>query len=259
MPKVASKQYNLKKANPKLAKQWHSTKNGDLTPKDVTPGSQKKVWWQCQKNHQWQATIVSRNNGIGCPYCSGRFVSKDNCLKKKYPELAKEWHPTFNGEITPENITTKSVEYVWWQCDKGHEWQESPYNRIRNKLSCPSCINTKRSLAVLNPQLAKEWHPTKNGKLTPDDVTPQSKQLVWWKCQDGHVWWATVLRRSKGGACPECKKKMMKKSRKMTWKEIKTMAKLRLICRQHTICPYSMFHPIPSALIFSGLFSPPGH
>jgi hypothetical protein len=26
--------YNLKKINPKLAKQWHPTKNGNLTPKD---------------------------------------------------------------------------------------------------------------------------------------------------------------------------------------------------------------------------------
>ena len=31
---------------PHLVKEWHPTKNGDLTPKDVTYGSNKKVWWR---------------------------------------------------------------------------------------------------------------------------------------------------------------------------------------------------------------------
>jgi hypothetical protein len=39
--------YNLERANPNLAKDWHPTKNGKLTPKDVFPGAHKKVWWQC--------------------------------------------------------------------------------------------------------------------------------------------------------------------------------------------------------------------
>ena len=34
--------YNLKKINPKLAKEWHPTKNGNLTPKDITPSSTVK-------------------------------------------------------------------------------------------------------------------------------------------------------------------------------------------------------------------------
>ena len=49
--------YNLKKINPKLAKEWHPTKNGNLTPKDVTPSSGQKVWWICDnrghKGHWW--------------------------------------------------------------------------------------------------------------------------------------------------------------------------------------------------------------
>ena len=31
----ATKEYNLQKANPELAKEWHPFRNGDLTPKDV--------------------------------------------------------------------------------------------------------------------------------------------------------------------------------------------------------------------------------
>ena len=57
--------YNLKKINPKLAKQWHPTKNGNLTPKDVTPSSNKKVWWICDKGHEWEANIYKRSHGSG--------------------------------------------------------------------------------------------------------------------------------------------------------------------------------------------------
>jgi hypothetical protein len=35
-------------------------KNGDLTPEDVTPGSHKKVWWVCEKGHEWQARMSVR-------------------------------------------------------------------------------------------------------------------------------------------------------------------------------------------------------
>lgn len=58
---------------PELAKQWHPTKNGDLQPIDITKASNKKVWWICDKGHEWQATINNRSmRGTGCPYCAGR-------------------------------------------------------------------------------------------------------------------------------------------------------------------------------------------
>jgi len=58
--------------NPKLASEWHSTKNGVLTPFDITCGSKKNIWWQCSKNpkHIWKSNLVQRHNGIGCPKCS---------------------------------------------------------------------------------------------------------------------------------------------------------------------------------------------
>lgn len=56
---------------PELAKQWHPTKNKDISLNDVTCGSGKKVWWKCNKGHSWEATIASRSSGTGCPYCNG--------------------------------------------------------------------------------------------------------------------------------------------------------------------------------------------
>ena len=66
-----SEKYNLEVANPELAAEWHPTKNGALTPSDVTPGSGKKVWWICQNGHEWETYIYNRKKGHGCPYCAG--------------------------------------------------------------------------------------------------------------------------------------------------------------------------------------------
>jgi len=73
--------YNLEALNPDLAKQWHPSKNGNLKPKDMTLGTQKKVWWICDKGHGWLARIWLRNKGTGCPYCSGRAAHEENCLQ----------------------------------------------------------------------------------------------------------------------------------------------------------------------------------
>ncbi|MBQ03466.1 hypothetical protein CL673_01980 [Candidatus Bathyarchaeota archaeon] len=34
-----------------LVKEGHPTQNGDLTPAQVAPGSGKKVWWICIREH----------------------------------------------------------------------------------------------------------------------------------------------------------------------------------------------------------------
>ena len=57
---------------PELAKEWHPTLNGNITPRNVFHNSNEKVLWQCWKGHEWQAFIYSRSAGCGCPYCSGR-------------------------------------------------------------------------------------------------------------------------------------------------------------------------------------------
>ena len=39
-----------------------------------------------------------------------------------------------------------------------------------------------KSLAEVNPGLAKEWHPSMNGALVPLDVSSGSSYKAWWKC-----------------------------------------------------------------------------
>ena len=204
------KENSLASINPQLAKEWHPSKNGKLTPKDVTTWSNKKVWWQCKKGHEWETSVNHRSNGTGCPYCSGRKIYKDNCLSTVNPQLAKEWHPSKNGKLTPEDVISGSHKKVWWQCEKGHDWEAMVKSRSNGR-GCPYC-SSRRSckdncLSTVNPQLAKEWHPTKNGKLTPEDVMPWSNKKVWWQCKRGHEYQSTVNYKSKGGGCPCCSRR----------------------------------------------------
>ena len=141
--RLASIESNLTRLNPKLAKEWHPTKNGILTPRDVTAGSHKKVWWICKKGHEWVASIGSRNSGNKCPYCSGRKVNEDNCLQTVNPHLAEEWHPTMNGKLTPYDITPGSGVKVWWKCKKGHVWQATVNKRDYGR-GCPYCYREGR-------------------------------------------------------------------------------------------------------------------
>ena len=62
----------------------------------------------------------------------------------------------------------------------------------------------KKSLGESNPSLAKEWHPTKNVKLSPNDVTPKVRKKVWWICKKGHEWEARIFSRNRGRGCPYC-------------------------------------------------------
>ena len=199
--------------DPKLASEWHPTKNKDLTPEDVHPGSSRRVWWKCPKgdDHEWQTVVHSRSFGRGCPVCSGRKVVKSTCLSTVNPELAKQWHTTKNGDLSPEKIGPNSGKSVWWKCPKGidHVWKANVHNRHQG-LGCPICSNQKvvlsNCLATLRPDLAQQWHPEKNGKLTPYDVVPGSGRSIWWQCSQGddHVWRATPNKRSEGRGCPIC-------------------------------------------------------
>lgn len=199
---------------PELIKEWHPILNGKLTPFNISLYSSYKAWWICsEKSHEWQTSVSNRTfNKRGCPYCSNRFACKDNCLATTHPELAKEWHPTKN-ELTPFDITAGSGKIIWWKCPfaEDHEWKTSAGNRKQGNNNCPFCSNKKlarsNSLGVLNPELAKEFHPTKNKNLTVFDIVNGGSEKCWWQCENNnnHSWKASVYTRIQGYSCPLCK------------------------------------------------------
>ena len=130
---------DLQTINPTLASEWDYDKNNGLTPIDVMPNSNRKVWWRCSNGHKWQATIANRNAGKGCPYCSRRYVLEGTTdLQTVNPSVLKEWNYEKNGSLKPEKLSPNSHLKVWWKCQKGHEWKSTIANRNYGR-GCPIC------------------------------------------------------------------------------------------------------------------------
>jgi len=62
-------------------------------------------------------------------------------FEDEYPEIAREWHPTRNGALRPNQVRSGSNKRVWWLCDYGHEWEGAVNQRTspRQRRCCPHC------------------------------------------------------------------------------------------------------------------------
>ena len=102
-------------------------------------------------------------------------ASPDYNLYVLKPNLVKEWHPTKNTGLKPQELTPGSGKKVWWICDTGHEWEAVVYNRSRGS-GCPHCNNSTSadhsSVSVSSSEFKMEWHPTANSNLNPSYWTP---------------------------------------------------------------------------------------
>lgn len=199
---------DLASQKPQIARQWHSSLNGELTPQMVTSGANRKVWWTCDEGHDYYAYINGRS---GCSVCSGqKLLTGYNDLQAKFPDVASEWHPSKNAPLTPEAVLAGSHKSLWWQCKDGHEWKTTISSRTHGGKGCKFCdgqvaVPGVTDLETLNPVVASEWHPEKNGELLPSMVTAGSNQRVWWICEEGHEWATTVSARKRGSGCRVCK------------------------------------------------------
>jgi hypothetical protein len=215
-----------------LVADWHPSKNGDLTPQTVSAGTDKKVWWRhadpscvVPGGHEWETTGANRANGTGCPACSGRdAVAGVNDMATTHPELAADWHPTKNGDLTPQTVMAGTSKRIWWKHSDpscvvpgGHEWETQGSTRASGRgRGCPACSGNAvvagvNDMATTHPELAADWHPSKNGDLTPQTVVAGTGKKVWWRhadpscvVPDGHEWEAIGSNRVRGNGCPAC-------------------------------------------------------
>ena len=211
---------SLVELRPDLVKEWNYEKNGNLCPDMFGVNSNDYVWWKCKEcGHEWKTAIIHRGGkrNSGCPECAKqikgktftkRRVAERGSLAEKNPELAAEWHPFKNGNLTPEDITEKRFANVWWKCSKcGYEWEASPNNRSKGS-GCPCCSGRvpkvrENDLKTLFPKIAKEWNYKRNGNLKPEDFLSKSGKKVWWKCSIcGYEWETEIRNRTNGHGCP---------------------------------------------------------
>lgn len=99
-----------------------------------------------------------------------------------------------NGELTPKQVGYGSQIAVWWYLPyidpvtgKKFEfsWKTSINARTNRDTGCPYLSNAAlysgfNDLQTRYPEIASEWHPDKNGSLTPDQVMPWDSRSVWW-------------------------------------------------------------------------------
>lgn len=128
----ASKDLSLKKL-------WDQKKNTcDL--QDLTPRSNKLVWWNCPAGHSFQMTPKNLSRTYSCPICSNRRVTKENSLASKRPALASLWDKLRNPSDTdPESIAPSSGKKFWWRCLVcEYSWLSSP-NVMRRRVDAKLC------------------------------------------------------------------------------------------------------------------------
>ncbi|HDX9630596.1 TPA: zinc-ribbon domain-containing protein [Bacillus cereus] len=214
MGKKLSEENKLINAFPKLAKEWHPTKNSKLTPNDVSYGSEKYIWWKCSKgpDHEWEMTVYARKKGGKCPFCLNRKVSVTNNLKTLYPEIAKDWDYKNNKGIKPEDILAGTVQRANWKCYKcNHTWITKVSKRTNEGSGCPKCAKKvdRKPDAFVNkfPELMKEWDYKKNKELDPAHYHYRSAKKVFWKCIDCSYEWESMIKSRtihNEAGCPKC-------------------------------------------------------
>ena len=237
--------------HPDLCNEWDYARNKGIynrdgvqvTPKNITRGTNTYIWWKCSKSksHTYRAQICNRTNEknlTGCPYCAGKKVSMIDSILFTHPEAANMWHYKKNKslvtkkygkmiQLNPENVASNWKEKVWWKCHVANDHVfESPIMNFCMSIDRDSKFNGCRvcagrivvksnCLRTTHPKVAKRWHPTKNGNLTPDDVTAGERRLVWWNCDvaDDHEYQAWIFNlTSKKDGCSVCKGNIVVKS-----------------------------------------------
>ena len=205
---------------PDVALEWDYDKNGSLKPETLARSSTKRVWWICSQGHSYDMPVSEKTHGNGCPICSGKRVLKGyNDLLSKHPDLAKEWDYNKNS-IGPDEITFGADKIkVWWKCNTcGYEWETTPNHRTnRRGTGCPVCANKIvvkgiNDLATTHPDIAKNWHPELNGKITPQSVVAGSDNFAYWICKNNstHVFKQRINSAVyTNNACPICSNYLM--------------------------------------------------
>lgn len=147
---------SLHETYPAVAAQWDKKQNleyfKELTPYNVTAGSQRRIHWLCNKGskkspHAWEAVVSRRTHGgNGCPHCDGKTAIKENTLKGKYPQLKPHYHSNKKrNQKTFSDAPAGLDQKHWWACFGCRR----PYKRtVRSMLHLergPGCVECRRA------------------------------------------------------------------------------------------------------------------
>lgn len=194
---------------PAIAAQLDRERNDSACLVDIRPGSHRKLYWLCEKQHSYLASPANRTIGkSGCPICQNRQIVRGiNDIATTHPALVAEWHPSYLLQCPPTKVGAANKTRLPWLCVNGHEFWAPIFERAQGR-GCPECRKQPSSLGVddltiTHPQLAAEWSE-KNGTRKPSDFTYGSKETAIWTCPAGHSYTMRIERRASGYNCKLC-------------------------------------------------------
>ncbi len=194
---------------------WDYEKNKELEPKQIFSSCRKIIHLKCQKQHEFTVKAYSFFAKPTCPTC---YIQENN-ITVQCPELMKWWDWELNTGIEPKTLLKNSNLQVYWKCPKcAYSWQAKVMTRVLSKGLCPCCEVhiVKRTgfndIVTVLPELAEQFHPTKNGDLKAEQLFVTDLRRVWWHCKKCNTDWQTgVSARITGGygnyrmkECPYC-------------------------------------------------------
>lgn len=192
---------------PALVEAWADDADPDL----VMLGDHRPRRFKCPEGHNLRVT-PSLYLRAGCHVCRGartRAQGNRPTLADELPEVAGQWHPTKNGNWTPEKVGPDSKRLVWWKATCcGSEWQEEVRQRNkRPRYLCPECETILDSLAWFDPGMAAEWNPENPATAWQVRPTGGTMFVPAWICavDPRHQWQASLASRYAGSDCPECR------------------------------------------------------
>lgn len=202
------------------AVQWWDNENNDPSVfETVTVLARRVCQWRCPECSLCFAEKVHvMTDWPRCPGCEERRRAERKTDYEKWkrtpvaevPELAAAW-----SDDNDDDSRLVMVAYGWkmykFRCANGHHPRITPVRFLT--AGCPHCRGAKtaaqtKSVAELQPELAAQWHPTRNGKYTPENVVRSSERVMWWKSDCcGYEWEASVGARDSGRRlrCPSCR------------------------------------------------------
>lgn len=73
---------DIKTLYPELMEEWDDFRNDPIRPEEISPASNRKIWWKCKNGHSWQSSIYVRTTkGGGCPFCSGNLPARTRLIE----------------------------------------------------------------------------------------------------------------------------------------------------------------------------------
>ena len=166
-------------------------------------GVKKKLKWQCELGHIWEAAPDKIKTGQWCPKCRPQRIAEKKRLYtiKDMEKLAEEKA----GKCLSDEFFSVNRKLIW-QCEKNHIWQAIP-SSIKKGHWCPTCNNNKK----LTIEEMKKIASARNGECLSEEYINAKTKLTW-RCANGHSWQAVPDSVKHGTWCPDCYKTVNMKS-----------------------------------------------